>query len=292
MPVDQLDLFPAGEPADPVPRDPPRHTSPAPTQAPARTPLRPAVLPEGGRWHEVRLGPQTIGFVLRRTRRRSIGFVIRDDGLLVQAPSWATHAQIEQAVHSKADWILRKLDERWQRLQLLALQSTQWQAGGAIPYLGVRIELAIDGSRAVHYAGNADAPGPSDILSLPLPEDAAPDRVRDSASVWLQHRAQVDFGRRLQHFLSLAGVTLNQWRLSSATGRWGSCSSQGRILLNWRLIHFAPHLIDYVVAHEVAHLRVMNHSPQFWQVVARLYPDFKAARDTLSQYQPDSLPLL
>ncbi|HNB07544.1 MAG TPA: DUF45 domain-containing protein, partial [Thauera aminoaromatica] len=69
--------------------------------------------------------------------------------------------------------------------------------------------------------------------------------------------------------------------LSSAATRWGSCSTRSGIRLHWRLIHLEPALIDYVVAHEVAHLAEMNHSPRFWAVVERLYPDWRAARAAL-----------
>uniref|UniRef100_UPI00333E6103 M48 family metallopeptidase n=1 Tax=Castellaniella defragrans TaxID=75697 RepID=UPI00333E6103 len=292
MPGRQLELFPplppeglwdqARAPDIPAPPKPPADTLPA----------RPDILPDDTRWREVALGARTLGFLLRRSRRRSIGLVIRDDGLLVQAPTWSTLSQIDQVVCEKAEWILRKLEERAQRLRLLAIQATQWRAGGAIPYLGVRIGLVLDSARAAGYTGDADMPRPGDTLSLPLPEDAAPDRIRDSAGAWLQQQARVDFERRLDRFLAVAGQSLEGWGLSSATGRWGSCTSDRRILLNWRLIHFEPHLIDYVVAHEVAHLRVMNHGPAFWRELERLYPAFKPARDTLAQHRPDSLPLI
>lgn len=255
-------------------------------------PSPPDILPAGSRWREVALEAGTLGFLLKRSRRKSIGLVIRDDGLLVQAPTWSTLTQIDQVVREKADWILRKLEARAERLQLLALQATQWRAGGVIPYLGIGIELALDSARTAGFEGDADSPRTGDILRLPLPEDADPDRIRDSAGIWLQRRARIDFARRLEHFLALAGQSLHSWSLSSATSRWGSCTSGRRIRLNWRLIHFQPHLIDYVVAHEVAHLRVMNHSPAFWHELARLYPDFKPARDTLARHSPDSLPLI
>jgi len=69
--------------------------------------------------------------------------------------------------------------------------------------------------------------------------------------------------------------------LSSASTRWGSASADGSIRLNWRLVHFAVPVIDYVVAHELAHLREMNHSDAFWDVVRSVMPDFEAARGTL-----------
>ena len=71
--------------------------------------------------------------------------------------------------------------------------------------------------------------------------------------------------------------------LSAARTRWGSCSSKTGIRLNWRLLHFSPHVVDYVVAHELAHLREMNHSPRFWAVVAQLCPNFKTTRDELKR---------
>lgn len=253
---------------------------------------RPAILPTHSTWRKISVGGHTLGFVLRRSRRKTIGLMIHDDGLQVQAPSWSTLAQIEHVIREKSPWILRKLQERAQNLHLLALQENPWRTGGRIPYLGVQIGLQLDGTQAAHYQGSIDTPDTSDVLCLPLPGDALPDRIRESACTWLQQRAQSDFSRRLDHYLARAGQVMQGWRLSSANGRWGSCSSAGRIMLNWRLIHFDPTIIDYVVAHEVAHLRIMNHGPEFWQELGRLYPDFKRARDTLRQHQPATLPLI
>lgn len=267
-----------------------------PRQEPPAQPLwhiaRPGTLPARSSWREITLGEHTLGFVLRRSRRKTIGLMIHDDGLQVQAPSWSTLQQIEDVLREKSPWIIRKLQERTQNLRLLALQENPWRIGGRIPYLGVQIGLQIDGAQAAHYQGEIDAPNPSDILCLPLPGDALPDRIRESAYSWLQQRAQIDFAQRLDHYLALAGQSIQGWRLSSASGRWGSCSSARRIMLNWRLIHFEPTIIDYVVAHEVAHLRIMNHGPKFWRELGRLYPDFKRARDTLRQHQPATLPLI
>lgn len=253
---------------------------------------RPETLPARSSWREITLGEHSLGFVLRRSRRKTIGLMIHDDGLQVQAPSWSTLKQIEDVLREKSSWITRKLQERAQNLSLLALQENQWRIGGRIPYLGVQISLQIDGAQAACYQGEVDAPNASDTLYLPLPGDAVPDRIRESACTWLQQRAQVDFAKRLDHYLALAGQSIQGWRLSSASGRWGSCSSARRIMLNWRLIHFEPTIIDYVVAHEVAHLRIMNHGPEFWRELGRLYPDFKRARDTLRQHQPATLPLI
>jgi len=99
----------------------------------------------------------------------------------------------------------------------------------------------------------------------------------------LQVQAKSLFVQRCQHFSALMGVQPKRLSLSAARTRWGSASSDGSVRLNWRLIHFAPELIDYVVVHELAHLREMNHSPRFWAEVARVMPDHEARRAQLKK---------
>ena len=292
-PTKQLELF-SGTPAvqaeaeaEPVPATPSsRQESAIPTSCPPS-------LPPGARWREVQAPEQTIGFVLQRSRRKSIGLTVNDDGLQVTAPNWVTLGQIDEAVFEKSGWVLGKLRVRQARQQQLATADTLWQHGGHIPYLGKRIVLTLDGTQKTPvFAGPPFAPRDGDPLCLALPADAGRNRIRDSVHSWLQQQAQAWFEQRLQHFLDDSGLSIRRWRLSSAATRWGSCSSDGNIMLNWRLIHFEHDIIDYVIAHEVAHLRVMNHSKDFWREVGRILPGFERARDTLRQHDPSSLPLL
>jgi predicted metal-dependent hydrolase len=287
--TEQLDLFFDG-PEVPVA---PRPARPAPHSGPIVPIIKPPSLPPDARWREVQAPQQTIGYVLQRSRRKSIGLTINDDGLRVTAPNWVTLGQIDAAVLDKASWILAKLKARQARQQQLATANTQWREGGEIPYLGAYIVLALDGTQALPaFSGEPLAPQSGDILRLALPLDADRNRVRDSAHAWLQQRASLHFGQRLQHFLDANGLTIRRWRLSSAATRWGSCSSDGNIMLNWRLIHFSHDIIDYVIAHEIAHLREMNHGGNFWREVGRILPGFEAARNALRQHDPGTLPLL
>jgi predicted metal-dependent hydrolase len=113
-------------------------------------------------------------------------------------------------------------------------------------------------------------------LCLRSPDDAG--RVLEKA---LRERARELFLARLAHYAALLGVAMPRLTLSAARTRWGSCSLKTGVRLNWRLIHFPLPVIDYVVAHELAHLREMNHSHRFWSIVEHLYPDYRAARDEL-----------
>jgi predicted metal-dependent hydrolase len=96
-------------------------------------------------------------------------------------------------------------------------------------------------------------------------------------------------GERLERFSERMQAHFAGWRLSSARTQWGSCSHDGRVRLNWRLVHFPLPVIDYVIAHELAHLRELNHSPRFWREVARLLPSFEAARDQIKRVEIGSI---
>ena len=97
----------------------------------------------------------------------------------------------------------------------------------------------------------------------------------------LQRQAKRIFDERCRHFAAQLGVRMTRLSLSSATTRWGSAGADGAIRLHWRLVHFAMPTIDYVVAHELAHLREMNHSGAFWEVVRSVIPEYEHARGTL-----------
>lgn len=297
-PESQLDLFdtssaatapPAGQTEPGAPLAQPGKAATLPSGI-IPTPC-PDPLPAGARWREVRTEQQTIGFVLLRSRRRSIGFVIADDGLRVTAPNWVTGTQVDEAVREKSRWILAKLRDWHARKEQLAMTHTRWQAGGELPYLGKRIVLGSSADqRPAFLSGEANAPNDGDVLWLALPADASQARMRDATQAWLQQRATLWFGARLDHFLQISGLQIKRWRLSSAATRWGSCSSDGHIMLNWRLIHFAPAIIDYVIAHELAHLREMNHSQDFWAEVGHILPDFEEAKKLLRRHDPGLLP--
>jgi predicted metal-dependent hydrolase len=118
-------------------------------------------------------------------------------------------------------------------------------------------------------------------LHLGLPHTAQPDQIRDTVQTWLQRQARRIFEERCALFAPSLGVRMKRLSLSSASTRWGSASADGSIRLNWRLVHFGLPVIDYVVTHELAHLREMNHSPAFWDVVRAALPDFERARGVL-----------
>ena len=239
---------------------------------------------------EVLLGDAVVAYAFERARRRSIGFSVGAEGLSVRAPQWVTLGAVDAALRDKSDWILRKLQEARERHQRLEGGRIQWMDGGVVPYLGHPLQLRLDAGLAHSRRGAAlsvpheeaeeggDRPA---LLHLPLPRHATEAQIRDTVQAWLQRQAREHFTLRLQHFAPQLGVRWTSLRLSSAQTRWGSAKADGSIRLNWRLMHYRPAVIDYVVAHELAHLRVMDHSPRFWNTVATVVPDYATLRNHL-----------
>ena len=222
-----------------------------------------------------------IAFRFARARRRSIGFVVDGDGLSVRAPKWVTLREVDAAVREKGAWIRARLDEQRERRRREAAARQRWQDGASLPYLGrpLTIVLGVEAAPAEAVALIDDAAGPR--LRVGLPRDAAEERVRDAVQSWLQREARRVFAARVDHFATLLGVRVTRLALSSAATRWGSANANGAIRLHWRLIQHPFATIDYVVVHELAHLREMNHSARFWKVVASVVPDYEVARRSL-----------
>ena len=256
--------------------------------APASIPLAPAIFDHPRADRTIQLGEHHVGYTLRRSRRRSIGFLVGPEGLGVNAPKWVGLREIEAAVRAKGDWILKKLAEQAERARRLVAAKVEWRDGAAVPFLGESVIVVLD-PRAGGVDGgailNTDAtalPGvPRLTLHIGLPQGATPAQIRDAVQSWLQRQARRVFEERCRHYTERLGVHCKRLALSSAQTRWGSASANGAIRLNWRLIHFALPTIDYVVAHELAHLREMNHSPRFWDVVRSVVPDYERARGAL-----------
>jgi predicted metal-dependent hydrolase len=276
--------------ADPSPFATPPTPAPTPELPPAApavpiaSVLAPAVFRHPQADRQIVLHEHTVAYALKRVRRRTIGFIVGPEGLSVNAPKWVGITEIEAGVREKGAWILRKLREQQERSQRLAEAKVDWRDGTTIPFLGETVIVVLD-ARATGAVlnTNADAlPGvPRLTLHVGLPQHAAPEQIRDAVQSWLQRQARRVFEERIQHFAAQLRVTCTRLSLSSAQTRWGSASADGSIRLNWRLIHFAMPSIDYVVAHELAHLRHMDHSPRFWDVVRSVLPDYEQARGSL-----------
>jgi predicted metal-dependent hydrolase len=217
------------------------------------------------------LGGKLVTYTVKRSlKRRAISILVDEDGVRVGAPWDASQSAIERLLHKHAAWVLRKLDE-W---QVRRAPPRTWVDGEALMLLGEPFTLRLEReSEAIRIAGAHLVVGLSGEPTRPISR-----RVIE----WLHEQALSCFEERVEHYRGMLGVPRAPTvLLSSARTRWGSCHSSGRIHLNWRLIQMPARLLDYVVAHEVAHLVEMNHSQRFWRAVGRLMPDYAVRRREL-----------
>jgi predicted metal-dependent hydrolase len=234
------------------------------------------------------VGEYILEYVLKRSARRSIGFTVDDTGLYVTAPKRCSLADIDNAIRAKQHWILSKLDERRQRRAArLERPPMVWDDGAKLPYLGEEITL-----RLYQAPRNRTEFDPvAKELSMGLVQGATEQLLKERVKNWYKAQAEGLFQQRLDLYAARLGVQYAGFSLSSADTRWGSCTAQRTIRLNWKLMHFSLPLVDYVVAHELAHILEMNHSPRFWANVGRIYPQYEEAKQLLRKRAAELPPL-
>ena len=233
---------------------------------------------EQGSERRVSVANHGIVYRLQRVRRRTIGFQVNELGLTVRAPRSIAVREIEAAIVENQHWILKKQIEWRARSEQRRLTAIRFADGGQVQYLGkwTRLRLGADVPQLNDHANE---------IRLAVAAIAGEAEVRQALQAWLQEQAHRIIGERLGRFIGRTDARFGGWRLSAARTQWGSCSPDGRVRLSWRLVHFALPVIDYVIAHELAHLRELNHSPRFWSEVARLLPGFEAARDQIKRVE-------
>lgn len=216
---------------------------------------------------DAELAGKQITYTLKRSaRRRSIGLRIDDRGLTVSVPLKAPEAWLNDVLQNRASWVIAKLDN-W---QMRKAPEPLWQDGEVVPFLGEVLTLR---------AGIKAAPVLQDGDELLVYGDEK--RIERQVTLWYRRQAMPFFSARVAHYAPLMNVKPLDIKLSTARTRWGSCTSNGVIRLNLQLIKLPQYLIDYVVVHELAHLRQMNHSAAFWRVVESACPDYQKLRREL-----------
>lgn len=231
--------------------------------------LLPPAVPVAKARH-VQIGTRIVPYEVRTGRVRRLSMAIDERGLRVGVPPRLTFAEVEAFIRSHGDWVLAKLDEFTARHAHRFLRIAD---GTRLPLLGGEATVrVVSGANRVLWR--------EEELVIAARPDADLDAL---ARRGLQRRALEHFAIRLGHYAALMERPAPPLGLSSARGRWGSCSTATGIRINWRLVHLPVHLGDYVVAHEMAHLEEMNHSPRFWRAVGRLCPEWRAARAELKR---------
>ena len=203
--------------------------------------------------------------LVRRRGRRGVGLKIDGTGMTVAASLTTPMGSIEEMIGKNERWVLKKLDE-WSHRRI---QPQHWQTGATVYFMGEALTLMIDiGATRAHVE---QAMGHLFVRV----READPALVEKTVVAWFKRAALSHLAQRAFFYSKLHGLNPPRVFLSSANSRWGSCNSRRETRFSWRLIKARPALIDYVVCHELAHLRHMNHSSAFWLEVERMCPEYR-----------------
>lgn len=225
----------------------------------------------------IRLQSYGVGYELQHKRRRSLGLFVSAEGASVSAPRWVGQSEIDQFLHEKTNWLLRKLKEQKDKHVQRDSLRVRWEAGGELPYMGriltLRLNLESD-------AINMDESGKFLNVGC-LGSTVSAQFLQENVQTWIKQQALRLFSERCCFYAPAMDVKPQAIKLTSASTRWGSASAQGVIRLHWRLMEMSLDVIDYVVVHELAHLVEMNHGSKFWSLVGRILPDYKQRQQQL-----------
>ena len=233
---------------------------------------------------EVSFGDARIRYRVVRSprRRKTIEVTVDEPGFVkVAAPVDTPPEQIEATVRRRAGWIIRH-----EGAASAALPPRRFVSGESLPYLGRSVRLTVhptDGARVGirfhHWQFDVDVP-------RSLHGEARLERVRAAFEGWYRERAATKLPPRVARIASHLGVQPKAILIRNQRRRWASCAPDGTLRFNWRAIMAPPALLDYVVAHELAHLRVRGHTPEYWSVVAQAVPDYRLRRERLREVGP------
>jgi predicted metal-dependent hydrolase len=203
-----------------------------------------------------------------RSRRKTIALEISADAkLIVRAPLFTSEKTINRLILRKKQWIKKKQEQaRKRRKNIFPIK---FHEGDSFPFLGNGYPL--------HIIAWTDSPLEFDGKQFLLKESSA--RAAQKLFInWYRDQAIRIFMERISWYASISAVKPDSVKISNARKRWGSCSARGEIRLNWRLVMAPIEIIDYVVVHELIHIRERNHSKKFWNNVNKILPEYKKQR--------------
>ena len=235
---------------------------------------------------QIKIGDTVIPFETRvSTRARRLIISLVRGEVKVSVPRGVTEQQVENFVLAKQDWIYRHWQQQQEQQTLQA--GKVYKSGQKLPYRGLNLTICIE----EHEQKTIRVCLLQDSLQIHLPgitpRDKRSDYIKEVLIFWYKNQARKIFREKLNYYAGLMGVAFRDLRVKEQKTKWGSCSSLGNINLNWKVIMAPEYVIDYLIIHELAHLKYLNHSPDFWKTVAAYMKDFRQGQKWLQDHGRD-----
>lgn len=221
--------------------------------------------------------PSELGFefaIVRSPRRRSISIEIRKAQVVLRAPMGVAQSVLTSFLQQKAAWVRAKISEQQQTLAITP-EPRSYEQGSQIPLMDETLTIVLGrGPRAAiaridHHLH---------LILSPRSRLADDAQIRQLLSRWYQQQALNILTRKTTELTRVMDLICTQVSVKATRSKWGHCTSRGAIQYNWQILLAPEAIVDYLVAHEVSHLRHHNHSADFWALVASVCPTFKADR--------------
>jgi predicted metal-dependent hydrolase len=229
--------------------------------------------------HSIELNGQKIDYTLRfsaKAKRRRIR--VSSKGVEVVLPLRADAKQAESLLRDHSDWLMRQTQRMAEMGQLRDAQNEQTKS--TLLLRGQPMQLHITTEATARVYGRVEHNGDKLIVYLPTGSDIDAQLVLES---WLRRQARHDLLKQITERSAQMSLIPNRIYLMNQRTRWGSCSSKRNLSFNWRLVLAPPEILDYIVVHELAHLKEMNHSQRFWLLVRSFCPDFERHKRWLKE---------
>ncbi|MFW6030295.1 MAG: M48 family metallopeptidase [Halanaerobiales bacterium] len=224
------------------------------------------------------LGSKEIHYDIVKTDRKTMGIIVDpDEGVIVRSPKNVSEGKIEEVVKKKSSWILQKLDKIGEIKP--APTPLEFMSGEKLMYLGRRYRLKVKNHdkkklKFKFYQGKFIVKEPADL-------DNRIEAIRDKVIAWYRERADEKIKERVNKYKEKVGLEPSNVKIKEQKKRWGSCSSKDNLNFNWKLIMAPMSIVDYIVVHELVHLKHSNHSRDFWRTLEAVIDDYEARQEWL-----------
>ncbi|NLG02795.1 MAG: M48 family metallopeptidase [Clostridia bacterium] len=208
-----------------------------------------------------------------KSRRKNISLMIDKQGdLIIKAPTFVTNRELYDLVERKQDWVLKKQREVLEQVKARQFSLVE---GAKLMFQGEDVTIHIGDFPKIRIKEG----------QLYLPSNPKTERMERALCDWMKQQAAYLIEESLSHYSDVIGVEYEEYKLSNARTRWGTCNSNHILRFSWRLVMCPQDILDYVVVHELCHIGCMNHSKAFWERVGRALPDYKQRRKWLRTHQ-------
>jgi predicted metal-dependent hydrolase len=215
------------------------------------------------------------------SKTKYIKLIMDIKGLRVVKPIRTKMEEVEKVLTTKINWIYKHYSD-FQTMKVDEYKR-EWQSGELVLYRGksynIRVLKHMEYSVYVKFSGKRFEVYVSDKLNA---EDLKV-LIEASFKKWYKKTALESIRERLDYFCKIIGLSYNDLKVKEQKTRWGSCSKKGNLNFNWKLVMAPTWVLDYVVVHEICHLRYLNHSKDYWAMVERYMPNYKKAEEWLKK---------